>query len=96
MRSIANALVHPTLARRDGDAGLGAQAIQGDANLARVARRDAVGEDVDFVAGVAQVKRGLGDTDVRLNADKRDLRRHGQGGSNRRDVHGEARLVMRR
>jgi hypothetical protein len=96
VRSIANTLVHPTLTRRNSDALFGAQPRQRNADLARVARRHAVGDDVDVVAGVAQVERRLGDADVRLDADEGDLRGRDELGGDGRDEHGEAGLVVRR
>ena len=94
MGRIAQALVHPALAGGDDNAGLRAQAIQGDGDLATVAAADGVGQHVDGVAAVAHVQGGLGDADVRLDAHE------GEGGGRRRqlgpdalDGHAEARLV---
>ncbi len=96
MRRVAEALVHPALARRDGDAGLGAQAVEGDDDLLAVAAADAVGNDVDGVAGVAQVQRRLGDADVRLDADEGDLGGSREVGRERGHQHRELGLVNRR
>lgn len=94
MRRIAQALVHPALARRHGDARLAPQPVQRDANLAPVAGADAVGDDVGEVAGVAKVKRRLGDANVRLDADEGDARSGGQRRGNGGDQHRKLRLVV--
>lgn len=95
MRGIPHTLIHPALTRRDGDAWLAPQPIQGDADLLGIARAHAIGNDVHLVAGVAQVKGRLGDADVRLDADEGDLRRRGgEGGGDGGDEHGEEGLVV--
>ncbi len=93
MRRVAQALVHPALARRDGDARLGAQAVQRHDDLLAVAAADAIGDDVDGVAGVTQVQRRLRDANVRLDADERNLRLARQTGSELGHHHGELGLV---
>lgn len=87
MRRVPHALVHPALARRDGDAGLGAQPVQRNAHLAGVAAGHAVGEHVHPVSGIAQVQRRLGDADVGLDADEGDLGARGEVGSHAGDEH---------
>jgi hypothetical protein len=69
---IANALVHPALARGNDDARLSAETVEGDGDLGRVAAADGVGEDVDAMASVAEVEGSLSNADVRLNADEGD------------------------
>lgn len=96
MAAIANNLIHPALARRDGDARLGPQPRQGDANLRRVAAAHAVGDDVHAVALIPQVERRLGDADVALDPDEGDGRFGGQLGEDGGDGHAELGLVVRR
>lgn len=93
MSGIPDALVHPALARRHGDALLGPQPVEGDENLARVAAAHAVGDDVHAVPGVAQVERRLRDADVRLDADEGDGRSRGEMGRQLGREHGELGLV---
>lgn len=93
VRGVAEALVHPALARRDFDARLGAQPVERHDDLLAVAAADAVGDDVDGVAGVAQVERRLGDANVRLDADEGNLRLGGQLGRELGHHHGELGLV---
>lgn len=46
------------------------------------------------MAGVAEIQGGLSDADVRLDANKGDLRGHGEAGGDGRDEHGEASLIV--
>lgn len=96
MGRIAQALVHPALGGADGDAGLAAQAIEGDADLCAVAGADAVGDDVGEVASVAEVEGGLGDADVGLDADDCDAGLGRELGGDGGDEHGEFGLVVGR
>lgn len=95
-RRIPQALVHPALGRGDDDAGLGAQAVERNDHLGAVAAAHGVGNDVRDVAAVAQVEGGLGDADVRLDADEGDARPRRQGFLKGGDEHGELGLVVGR
>lgn len=93
VRRVAQALVHPALARRDVDALLGAQPVERHDDLLPVAAADAVGDDVHRVARVAQVQRRLRDANVRLDADERHLRTGRQVGRQLGHHHRELGLV---
>lgn len=95
VRGIPQALVHPALARGDAHTRLGAQPVEGHDNLLPVAAADAVGNDVDAVAGVAQVDCGLGDANVRLDADEGNGRLGLELGDELGHQHGELGLVNR-
>lgn len=94
MRRIAEALVHPALARGDGDSWLAPQPVERNADLAPVAGAYAVGNDVGEVAGIAQVEGGLGDADVRFDAYEGDARSGGEFGGDGGDEHGELGLIV--
>jgi len=65
---IAHTLIQPTLARAH-DGTLVSQARERNGNFFFVAAADAVGDDVDAVAVAEQIEGGLGDADVRFDAD---------------------------
>lgn len=94
MRRITNTLIHPALAGSDSNTLFGPQPVQRDDDLGAVAAADPVGQDVHAVAGVAQVKRRLGDADVALDADEGDAGFGREDGLDGRDVHGELGLVV--
>lgn len=94
MCRIPNTLIHPALATRHRDARLCPQPIQRNENLPSVTAADAIGHDVDPVAGVTQVEGGLGDADVGLYSDEGDVGLWGEGGGDGGNVHGESGLVV--
>lgn len=93
VRRVAQALIHPALARRNADARLSAKPVERDDNLLPVAAADAICNNVDVVAGVAQVNGGLGDANVRLDAHERNGRLGLELGGELGDQHGELGLV---
>lgn len=73
MRRISHALIHPALTARHGDTLLSTESIQRDNNLVSVAATHSVGNDVDLMAGIAQVNGRLRDADVGFDSDEGDF-----------------------